>query len=96
MIIQVVSYICKEDQKEDFWKDIVAAKIEQLGKNECGNIRYNFYSDLEDKNVLLLVESWQDAKSLDDHYQSDNFKKLGDLKKKYVMRTIIEKYTNSI
>ena len=96
MITQVVSYICNEGQREKFWSDILFERIEQAGKQECGNIRYNFYFALEDKDILLLVESWQDSKSLDDHYQSENFKKLGALKKKYVDRTIIEKYTNNI
>ena len=95
MITQVVSYICKEGQREIFWKDIVSAGIDIEGGKETGNTHYEFFLSLQNENVILLVESWENEKLLECHYQSDNFKKLGALKKIYVMQTIIEKYTNN-
>jgi quinol monooxygenase YgiN len=96
MITQVVFYICNEGQREIFWHDIISEKIDKDGKEEIGNIHYSFFSSLENKNIILLVESWKDAQSLDCHYESETFKKLGVLKKKYVRQTIIENYTNNI
>lgn len=95
MITQVVSYICNEDQRDKFWKDIVSARIDIEGGKEIGNIRYNFFLSLENSDTILLVESWEDEKSLECHYGSENFRKLGVLKKTYVKQTIIEKYISN-
>lgn len=95
MITQVVSYICNEGQRDNFWHEIVSAGIDIEGEHELGNIRYSFFLSLQNEYTILLVESWEDEKSLEWHYKSENFSKLGLLKKTYVKQTLIEKYINN-
>lgn len=54
-------------------------------KLEEGNLRYEYFTSLEDKNSILLVDTWKDEKSIDLHHKSEMMKVL-KLRKKYQLK----------
>ena len=92
MIVLNVTYHCKEGLREAFLSEIKAEGIDAACRGENGNIMYDYFYAADDRNVLLLVEKWQDADALSAHSAQPHFVKLGELKSKYVVNTDIDKF----
>ncbi len=50
---------------------------------EEGNIRYEYFFPMEDKETILLIDSWKDQRSLDAHHASPMMSKIIKLREKY-------------
>ena len=58
-------------------KSNIIAKAEDLVKSsrlESGCISYNLYASIEEENVLLMLEQWENPEVLQSHMQTDHFK----------------------
>ena len=47
----------------------MALDVASATREEAGCISYRFYADLEDPNVFLIFEEWQDAAALSRHFE---------------------------
>ena len=92
MIVLNVTYRCKPDAREEFLEAIMTEGIDIASRAEPGNIKYDYYTPVEDGDDLLLVEKWQDADALAEHGRQPHFTRLGELKPQYVLDTVIEKF----
>ena len=92
MIVLNVTYICKPDMREEFLEMIMAEGIDVASRAEAGNIKYDYYKPVEGCDELLLVEKWQDADSIAEHGKQPHFARLGELKAKFVVDTVIERF----
>lgn len=66
--------------RDAFFSAVTRLGVRQRSVTEAGNIKYDYYFDAQDPDVLLLVESWTDAEHQLAHTQSEICKKLQDLK----------------
>ncbi|MGB9977975.1 putative quinol monooxygenase [Methanobacterium sp.] len=58
-------------------KDNIISKTQDLidsSRLESGCISYNLYTSTEDKNVLLMLEQWENQDALRLHMQTEHFK----------------------
>ena len=92
MIVLNVTYKCKPDMREEFLERIITEGIDVASRAEAGNIKYDYFVPTDGSDDLLLVEKWKDANALAEHSKQPHFKKLGELKPKFVNDTIIEKF----
>lgn len=92
MILLNVTYRCKSGKREDFLGTIKAEGIDAACRAEDGNIRYDYFYSTEDHDSLFLLEKWRDEGAFAEHRKQPHFKRLGELKEKYVDDTAIEKY----
>jgi quinol monooxygenase YgiN len=46
---------------------------------EEGNVSYNLFADLKEKNKFVFVEEWKDQAAVDTHFATEHFKKFGAL-----------------
>ncbi len=92
MILMNVTYKCKSGARADFWEMIMANGIDVASRAEAGNIKYDYYMPVESEDEMLLVEKWTDADALASHSKQPHFVKLGELKREYVIDTIIERF----
>lgn len=92
MIVLNVIYKCKPEMKEEFLETILAEGIDVACRAEEGNIKYDYYFPADDSDEILLVEKWKDADALAAHGRQPHYARLGDLKNKFVTKTVIEKY----
>ena len=92
MIVLNVTYKCKPDMRDEFLEMIITEGIDDASRAEEGNIKYDYYSSVENSDELLLVEKWQDADALAGHREQKHFARLAKYKSEYVDDTIIEKY----
>ena len=92
MKILVVTYDCKPGMRGTFLTAIQNEGIDQASRSEEGNLRYAYFSSISDNNRLLLLETWKDEDAFERHCGSAHFKKLGEIKNKYVDKTTLEQY----
>lgn len=92
MIVLNVTYKCKPDMRDEFLEMIYTEGIDVASRAEEGNIKYDYYTPVDNSDDLLLVEKWRDAEALAAHGKQEHFARLGELKKKFVLDTIIEKF----
>ena len=92
MIVLNVTYKCKPDMREEFLEMIYTEGIDVASRAEEGNIKYDYYTSVDNSDDLLLVEKWRDAEVLAAHGKQAHFARLGELKKDFVLDTIIEKF----
>ena len=59
---------------------------------EAGKLRYDYYLPYDVNGDLLRVEKWKDADAVRLHGQTAHLKRLSELKKLYVTKTIIERF----
>lgn len=91
MITMNLYYQMKPGTKQEFLEKIYALGIPQATQKETGCLGYDFYASA-DKDVVLLVEKWENADCLPSHKEQEHFKKLISLKNDYVVSTDCESF----
>lgn len=83
-----VTYTMPAENRDKFVEDLKAQSIPELTRQERGNHAYDFSVPIEQENQVYLREIWEDD-AFEEHKQSANIKKLGEMKGKYDIETSI-------
>jgi quinol monooxygenase YgiN len=59
---------------------------------EDGNIRYDYFSPLNDPETVLLIDSWENQQSIDIHHESPMMMQIIKLREKYNLSMKVERY----
>lgn len=79
MIVLVLKIEVKKGKKEDFLN--IAKPMVEGSQKETGNIEYNIYQELDDKNTIAFIEKWKNQEALDLHEKMEHFtSNIGKLK----------------
>ncbi len=75
------NYVKPEKVQEfmDLCKNLVEATLKEEG---C--IEYGLYQELGNSGILTFLEEWKDEKSLDEHLNSNHFRKIFPLFSEYL------------
>ncbi len=92
MIYWNVCYRCKNGVRAEFYQALCSQKIREKTLGEAGCVRYDFFFDAQDPDVLLLVEIWTDHESQNTHRQTKTCHQLQVLKAEYCVDTVIDKF----
>ncbi|MDR2424817.1 MAG: antibiotic biosynthesis monooxygenase [Prevotellaceae bacterium] len=71
--------------KSDKVADFLAGAQDVLAKSKAeeGNITYNLFADLKEKNKFVFVEEWKSPAAVDTHFATDHFKAFGAVLEKF-------------
>lgn len=83
MLTIIVTYHCKDNQRDEFYKALCELNTRGTSLQEAGCLRYDYAFAAESPNDLLLVEQWEDHPTHDAHCKSETFAKLQALKPQY-------------
>lgn len=87
-----IYYKGEKGSEIEFAKEMISSGIvDEIIKKE-GNLRYEYFEPLDDKDTILLIDSWKDQESLDKHHASDTMNKITELRNKYDLHMKVEKY----
>ncbi len=75
-----------------FAEEMVSSGVVSDIRAEDGNIRYEYFFPMDDKETVLLIDSWKDQHSIDVHHASSMMKKITELRKKYDLHMKVERY----
>jgi quinol monooxygenase YgiN len=70
IVVRITMNVLPEKQKE-----VVQTLLSMMSpmEREAGCLNYSFLSDMKDKNLLCLLEEWENRANLDHHLKSDMF-----------------------
>lgn len=91
MLTMNLYYEMKPGTKQEFLDKVYSMEIPQKTQKEKGCIAYDFFASA-DKDIVLLIEKWENADCLPAHTQQEHFKQLIALKNDYVISTTCDKF----
>lgn len=74
MIKIIAKNMLKEGQKENFIK--LAEELIEKSRKEEGCISYGLFEDINDNSVVTFIEEWKDEKAIEQHNNSEHFKRI--------------------
>ncbi len=77
-----------------FAEEMVSGGIVNDIRAEERNIRYEYFYPMDDKETVLLIDSWKDQRSLDKHHASPMMAKIVELRNKYDLHMRVERYVS--
>ncbi len=83
-----------EGAAKRFAEEMVSSGTVEKIRNESGNLRYEYYQSLDDPETILLIDSWEDQKSIDVHHASPMMQTIMELREKYDLHMTVERYVS--
>ncbi len=77
-----------------FAEEMVSSGVVSDIRSEDGNIRYEYFFQKDDRETVLLIDSWKDQHSLDVHHASPMMAKIIGLREKYGLHMKVERYVS--
>lgn len=77
-----------------FAEEMVASGVVSDIRAEEGNLRYEYFFPMEDKETVLLIDSWKNQYSIDVHHASPMMAKIIELREKYDLHMRVERYVS--
>lgn len=75
-----------------FAQEMVSCGVVQDIRAQEGNLRYEYFFPMDDKETVLLIDSWKDQQALDIHHASPMMEKIAALREKYDLHMKVERY----
>lgn len=75
-----------------FAEEMISEGVVSAIRAEEGNLRYEYFFPMEDKETVLLIDSWTDQHSIDVHHVSPMMEKITALREKYDLHMKVERY----
>ncbi len=77
-----------------------AEEMEQSGtaaaiRAEKGNLKYEYFYPFNDKETVLLIDSWENQAAIDLHHQTLMMDKITELRNKYDLHMRVERYISN-
>lgn len=77
-----------------FAQEMEASGIAEAIRAESGNLRYQYFQPLDDPEMVLLIDSWEDQAAIDAHHASPMMKQLAELREKYDLHMTVERFVS--
>lgn len=77
-----------------FAEEMVSSGVVDDIRAENGNLKYEYFFPMNDKETVLLIDSWKDQHSLDEHHASPMMAKIIELREKYDLHMRVERYVS--
>ena len=87
-----IYYKGKDDNAKKFAEEMIASGTVDLIRKEKGNLKYEYFVPFDDKNTVLLIDSWESQESIDLHHHSPMMKTILELREKYNLTMKVERY----
>lgn len=86
-----VHYKLNEGMRDEFLQKIKEAAIVEESRKEAGNGRYEYFFPVTDPDSLVLFEVWNTGEDQRRHTETEHYRRLSELKMKYVADTQVKK-----
>ena len=91
-IVLHVYYSGENGKAAAFAKEMISGGLQKMVYSEEGCLQYEYYTPLDDTDKILLLEAWRDEECIRRHQNSENMKKIKEMKAKFGLETVIERY----
>lgn len=87
-----IFYSGKDGAAIKFANEVIASGLINRIRAEEGNLGYEYYLSIENKEEVLLIDKWVNQEVLDKHHKSIMMEEINKLRNKYNLRLKIYKY----
>lgn len=87
-----IYYTGENGNARKFAEEMVSSGIVHDIRAEAGNIMYEYFFPMDNKETVLLIDSWKDQHSIDVHHASPMMAKIIELREKYDLHMKVERY----
>ena len=94
MITVNLRYTGKDGRARAFAEEMMSSGTVDQIRSEEGNLRYEYYSSLEDPETVLLIDSWRDQAAIDAHHASPMMAAIASLREKYDLHMTVERFAS--
>lgn len=85
-----IYYTGKADNALRFANEMRDSGIVNKIRAEEGNIRYEYFTPIDEANTVLLIDEWQSQEALDMHHASPMMSEIAKLREKYDLHMRVE------
>ena len=87
-----IYYIGKDGAARAFADEMVASGTVDAIRAEDGNLRYEYFTPLDDPETILLIDSWHDQAAIDAHHASPMMARIAELRDTYDLHMHVERF----
>ncbi len=87
-----IYYTGKDGSAKSFVNEMISSGLVDKIRVEEGNMRYEYFFPLEDKETVLLIDKWKNQEALDIHHKSEMMKEIARLRNKYNLSMKVERF----
>lgn len=89
-----IYYTGVDGNARKFAEEMVLSGVVSDIRAEGGNLKYEYFFPMDDRETVLLIDSWKNQKSIDVHHASPMMKKIIELREKYDLHMRVERYVS--
>ena len=94
MITVNIRYTGNNGSARAFADEMIVSGTVAAIRAEEGNLRYDYYTPLDDPETILLIDSWTDQAAIDIHHASPMMKTIAALREKYDLHMTVERFVS--
>ena len=87
-----IYYTGKNGNARKFAEEMETSGLVDKIRNEKGNKKYEYFFPKNDKETVLLIDSWENQEALDEHHKSSMMQEIINLRNKYNLNMKVERY----
>ena len=91
-----IYYSGKKGAAKKFAKEMEKSGTANAIRKEKGNLKYEYFYPANDKDTVLLIDSWESQQALDIHHSSPMMGKITELRNKYDLHMKVESYIEDV
>ncbi len=91
-----IYYKGKDGSAKEFVNEMISSGLVDKIRAEAGNIKYEYFFPLEDKETVLLIDKWENQSALDLHHKSEMMKEIARLRNKYNLSMKVERFIEEV
>lgn len=85
-------YTGKNGAARAFVREMIASGTLQAIREEAGNLKYDYFINMEEPETVLLIDSWESQAAIDLHHASPMMNRITTLREKYDLHMRVERY----
>ncbi|HBN38796.1 MAG TPA: antibiotic biosynthesis monooxygenase [Ruminococcaceae bacterium] len=89
-----IYYTGVDGNARKFAEEMVLSGVVSDIRAEDGNLKYEYFFPMDDRETVLLIDSWENQQSIDVHHASPMMKKIIELREKYDLHMRVERYVS--
>ena len=91
-IVMNLYYTGVNGNARKFAEEMERSGTADLIRAESGNQRYAYFLSMDDPETVLLIDMWEDQRSIDLHHASPMMGTIARLREKYDLHMRVERY----
>ena len=87
-----IYYTGENGNAKKFAEEMVKTGVVDRVRAEKGNKKYEYFFPMDDPEIVLLIDRWENKEALDEHHKSPMMKEIASLRDKYHLHMKVEQY----